>query len=61
MIEFIKGHYSFAGKAAKSGAWNAEDDRLAQLMEVFGHFPESLLARGKRTDEFFDKEGKSLT
>ena len=57
MIEFVKGHHSFPGSCAKSGAWTADDDRLAQLMEVFGLFPKSLLARSSMTEKFFDKEG----
>ncbi|MCJ1368261.1 hypothetical protein MMC16_007403 [Acarospora aff. strigata] len=53
-------HYSFPGKAAPSGAWSADEDRLAQLMEVFGPFPKSLLERGTRTERFFDKNGGLL-
>ncbi|KAI9733548.1 MAG: hypothetical protein M1834_003149 [Cirrosporium novae-zelandiae] len=34
MIELVKGHYAFPGNAAKNGAWTADDDRLAQLMET---------------------------
>lgn len=61
MIEFVKGHLSFPGTASRNGKWTAEDDRLAQLMEVFGPFPEYLLRKGVRSREFFDDEGMSTT
>ncbi|KAL2061821.1 hypothetical protein VTL71DRAFT_7199 [Oculimacula yallundae] len=57
IIELTKGHRSFPGSEASNGAWTAEDDRLAQLIEVFGPFPESLLSRGSKTDQFFNSEG----
>lgn len=57
MIEFVKGHLTFPGTASRYGTWTAEDDRLAQIMEVFGPFPETLLKRSARTREFFDDEG----
>lgn len=60
MIEFVKGHLSFPGTTSRNGTWTADDDRLAQLMEVFGPFPEALLKRGTRPREFFDAEGMQL-
>ncbi|RDL42200.1 Uncharacterized protein BP5553_02179 [Venustampulla echinocandica] len=60
MIEFVKGHLPFPGTASQNGTWTAEDDRLAQLIEVFGPFPEALLKRGVRSREFFDDEGNLL-
>lgn len=53
----MKGHLSFPGTASRNGTWTAEDDRLAQLIEVFGPFPKALLERGARSKEFFDDEG----
>ncbi|OBT42067.1 hypothetical protein VE00_07458 [Pseudogymnoascus sp. WSF 3629] len=60
IIEFVKGHLSFPGTASRNGTWTAEDDRLAQLMEVFVPFPKALLERGARSKEFFDDEGNLL-
>ncbi|KAI9839839.1 MAG: hypothetical protein M1819_000029 [Sarea resinae] len=60
MMEFVKGHLSFPGTASRNGTWTAEDDRLAQLIEAFGPFPEALLKRGARAREFFDNEGNLL-
>ncbi|KFY93456.1 hypothetical protein V500_03717 [Pseudogymnoascus sp. VKM F-4518 (FW-2643)] len=60
IIELVKGHLSFPGAASRNGTWTAEDDRLPQLMEVFGPFPKALLERGARTKEFFDDEGNLL-
>ena len=57
MIEFVKGHPAFPGKAAKNGAWNAEENRLAQLMEVLGPFSPEFLSRGSKTKDFFDEQG----
>ena len=61
MIEFVKGHLSFPGTASRNGKWTADDDRLAQLMEVFGPFPEALLRRGVKSREFFDDEGMQFS
>jgi hypothetical protein len=58
-MEFVQGHYSFPDKAAQSGQWNADDDPPAELMEIFGPFLKSLLEKGTRTHEFFDKDGGS--
>lgn len=46
------------GTAAKSGAWSADDHRLALTVEWAGPFAKDFLARGKKTGEFFDLEGK---
>lgn len=51
---------SFPGKDASDGSYTAEDDRLALLMEVFGQFPPSFLAKCKRREEFFDSDSKLL-
>ena len=59
MIEFVKGHYSFQGIPNEDGAWSIEDHRLSQLVEVFGQFPKDFLARGTKTQKFFDEDGKS--
>lgn len=56
-MEFVKGHLSFPGTASQHGTWTTEDDRLAQLIEAFGPFPESLLSRDARSGEYFDAEG----
>lgn len=53
----MKGHLSFPGTASRNGTWMVEDDRLAQLMEVFGPFPKALREWGARSEEFFDEEG----
>ncbi|KAK0120251.1 hypothetical protein ONS95_011657 [Cadophora gregata] len=57
IIELTKGHRCFPGSAASNGAWTAEDDRLAQMIEVLGPFPDSLLSRGSKTDQFFKSQG----
>ncbi len=56
----VKGHLSFPGTASRNDKWTAEDDRLAQLMEVFGPFPEAV-RKGVRSREFFDNEGMQLS
>lgn len=57
MVEFVQGFYLFKGHPAKSGVWSADDDRLAQMIEVLGPFPESLLKRGTRVAKYFDEKG----
>lgn len=53
----MKGHLSFPGTASRNKTWTAEDEHVAQLMEVFGPFPKGLLKRSTRSKEFFDDEG----
>lgn len=60
MIEFVKGYLSFPGTASRNGKWTADDDRLTQLMEVFGPFPDTLLKMGARSQEFFADKGMQI-
>jgi serine/threonine-protein kinase SRPK3 len=57
VVELVQGIVLFAGEGAKSGAWTADDDRLARTIEILGPFPAELLSRGKKTKEFFDENG----
>lgn len=50
-------HVAFPGKASKYGTWSSSDDHLGQYMELLGPMPESLLARGSKTLEYFDSRG----
>ncbi len=56
-FEFIRGCPLLAGTDAKDGAWSADDDRLALMIEWIGPFPKDFLARGKKTRDFFNAEG----
>ncbi|KAK5166514.1 uncharacterized protein LTR77_008057 [Saxophila tyrrhenica] len=60
VIELVKGHVAFPGKAAKDGSHSSEDDHLGQYMEVFGPMPPALLSRGSRTSEYFDGEAEEV-
>lgn len=60
MFEFVTGNLSFPGKAGKDGQWNTDDHRLALLTAVSGPFPKSLLAKGTKTEQYFDKDGELI-
>lgn len=47
----------FKGRPDPNGAWTAEEDHLAQMMELLGPFPTDLLAEGRSSGSFFDKDG----
>ncbi|ATY65908.1 kinase-like domain [Cordyceps militaris] len=57
VVEFVQGIVLFSGKASENGTWSAEDDHLARIAEVLGPFPSTLLEKGRRSAEFFDKQG----
>lgn len=61
VIELVKGHIAFPGKAAASGRWSSEDDHLALQMEILGPMPSELLKRGTKTTEYFDAQGRFRT
>ena len=56
IIEFVEGHGVFPGTIAKGGKWTAED-RFASMIRVLGPFPDGLLSKASKRDEFFGKEG----
>jgi len=47
----------FKGRPDPNGAWTAEEDHLTQKMELFGSLPTDLLAKGRSSGSFFDKDG----
>lgn len=47
----------FRGRPDPNGAWTAEEDHLAQMIELFGPLPTNLLAEGRSSGSFFDKDG----
>ncbi len=47
----------FKGRPDPDGAWTAEEDHLAQMMELFGPLPTDLLAEGRSSGSFFDIDG----
>ncbi|RDA96126.1 hypothetical protein CP533_1750 [Ophiocordyceps camponoti-saundersi (nom. inval.)] len=53
------------GRLIFDGTWTPRDPytaeaHLAQMTAILGPFPESLLARSRNRDEYFDKEGNLL-
>ena len=58
-FELLVGRWLFHPE--KGDEWTVEDDHLAKMMELTGQskFPESMLGRAKRRDEFFDDDGPS--
>lgn len=55
-FELLVGRPLFNPEANET--WTAEDDLLAKIMQLTGlKFPESMLKRARRRDEFFDDRG----
>lgn len=57
IFELLQGRVLFKGRPDPNGAWTAEEDHLAQMMELFGPLPTDLLAEGRSSGSFFDKDG----
>ena len=57
IFELLQGRVLFKGRPDPNGAWTAEEDHLAQMMELFGPLPTGLLAEGRSSGSFFDKDG----
>ncbi|KAK2750101.1 hypothetical protein FQN57_004593 [Myotisia sp. PD_48] len=58
LVELVQGIVLFSGEASERGAWTAEDDSLARIIEILGPFPLHLIETGSRSAKFFDKQGK---
>lgn len=54
-FELLTGDYLFDPKAGKS--YDKDDDHVAQMMELLGHFPKSLAMSGKFSGELFNRKG----
>lgn len=59
IYELIQGRVLFRGKPGPNDAWTAEEDQLAQMVELFGPLPASLRTRGKLSCKYFDEDGES--
>ncbi|KAL9635251.1 MAG: hypothetical protein Q9204_002683 [Flavoplaca sp. TL-2023a] len=57
IFELLQGRVLFKGRPDPNGAWTAEEDHLAQMMELLGPLPTDLLAEGRSSGSFFDKDG----
>ena len=57
IFELLQGRVLFKGRADPNGAWTAEEDHLAQMIELFGPLPKDLLAKGRSSGLLFDKDG----
>lgn len=56
IFELLQGRVLFKARPDPSGAWTAEEDHLAQMIELFGPLPTDLLAEGRSSGSFFDKD-----
>ena len=55
IFELLQGRVLFKGRPDPNGAWTAEEDHLAQIMELFGPLPTDLLAEGRSSGSFSTK------
>ena len=53
----LQGHLFFYGKGSERGSWTAEDDHLAQMIELLGPIPTDWLLEGSRSSRYFDEHG----
>jgi hypothetical protein len=60
MYELLQGRVLFRGRPGPKDAWTAEEDQLAQMIELFGPIPSSVRKRGKLWSKFFDEDGKCI-
>ena len=56
IFELITGEYLFNPAAGDS--FCADDDHLAQIIELLGHFPKNFAFSGDDSNEFFNCEGQ---
>jgi serine/threonine-protein kinase SRPK3 len=57
MFELLQGYVLFNGKQDKNGAWTAEEDHLAQMIELLGPIPPDVLSQGSLSSQYFDDNG----
>jgi serine/threonine-protein kinase SRPK3 len=43
---------------ASGSRYSKDDDHIAQIMELMGEIPKSLITSGKYCNEFFNRKGK---
>jgi serine/threonine protein kinase len=56
VFELLTGDLMFDPHSGKS--WSREEDHLALMTELMGNFPKSLLAEGKLSSEYFNRNGE---
>ncbi|RYH04887.1 hypothetical protein EON65_46220 [archaeon] len=56
VFELLTGDLMFDPHSGKS--WNREEDHLALIIELLGEFPKSLIAEGKKSGDFFTRQGE---
>ena len=57
IFELLQGRVLFKGRPDPNGAWTAEEDHLAQMIELFGPIPAELLTEGSASRSYFDQDG----
>ena len=60
IYELLQGRVLFRGRSGPKNAWTAEEDQLAQMIELFGPIPASVRKRGRLSSKYFDENGKCL-
>jgi hypothetical protein len=60
IYELLQGRVPFRSRPGPKGVWTAEEDQIAQVIELFGPIPASIRKRGKLSSKYFDEDGKYL-
>ncbi len=58
VFELLTGDYLFDPKSSSSGKYTKDDDHIAQIIELLGRIPSSLLMKGKWSRDFFNSRGE---
>ena len=56
MFELLTGDYLFDPKSGSK--YTKDDDHVAQITELFGHFPKNIANSGKFSNEIFNRRGE---
>jgi serine/threonine-protein kinase SRPK3 len=58
IYELIQGRVLFRGRPGLKDAWTAEEDQIAQMIELFGPIPASIRQSGKLSTRYMDENGE---
>jgi hypothetical protein len=57
ICELLQGRVLFRGRPGSKDAWTAEEDQIAQMIELFGPIPASVQMSSKLSRKYLDEDG----
>lgn len=58
IFELVTGDYLFDPREDKDGRYSRDEDHLALITELSGHFPKALTQKGRQSHHFFNRKGE---